>query len=1065
MFDLLLSNKALLIVGQTGTGKTSLVQCGFALKLRSTDAVQILIRREGDFICSAKKQLLNFLTIEYETGLQTDLSDLINQVSTEALRPVYLIFDQFEEIFINGTDNEELAFMREFRDVYFNTNSCKIVIVMREEYLARLYEFEDSCPEILENILRIGLVRKANAVEIVKGTFQALLNSHENGRFEIEENLENPESIYEKVVRIVLRDRVVHLPYLQVLLHKIVSSCRENENDVIITEKKIEAIGDLKDVLSEFLIEKTESLFRLKKDNLPQSLRDFSLEGSKVNFDPLFTENSLTAFDTNYVFRFLRLFVSDKKTKLQKKFSDLPEIVRNDENDKLKKHFLLIYFCNEYIMRAFGNDYYELAHDSLAPKILSFFERKEYIKSNQINIHGNPYKGLEAYKTEDKNKFYGRERAVRDLHQRILSNKFVVVIGNSGSGKSSLLKAGVLPRLEKQGFDIRAVMRPQDHALSVLKATLASVRKSEATQKVLVIDQFEELVTRTKPEDAEKFQDILAELLEKEDNNIHFVLTLRSDFEADFENEKLAKWWKKGRFIIPAFDKSDLLDIITGPAAAAGLTFEPEELPEEIAEEALSTSNALPLLSFALSALYETYKAGGAEDGILRKEYFDQNGGVLGGLKSRAEKIFSTLEKKSTAYVEDLRHMMMRLVSVDAESLAGRKVNESSLVFPDENKNKRCQEILKIMLDEGLLVRGQESAGESYIEPAHDVLVRRWDKVREWARDESDTDSHRVYDRVYYDSKDYFDNNQDEKLLWHEKDFYLDNMLIVLSRSNPWLNKSETEFILRSKQKRDEIKAEKKRKEEEENRRVLEAEKRKKTIFFVAAAAALSALFMVALAYSELEKKNQEYKRLNSEYEAKLNDSLNVRNELSILLKSNGDTIADLKDRVKMLDSTLKVINAKKNERVPQKQKPKEEDVKNNSKPVIVSDYKNKFLLVLTTDRSREGGVYEVNLLNSKLASLKYPKKLAMVQYSELGKENYLSAFIFDSEQELNQHTKSEEFMAVYEQYKQWQAKRFNKSPNSFRYRIIKNANLRFVGFEKSRFFGNTESEFYIKSD
>jgi WD40 repeat protein len=384
----------------------------------------------------------------------------------------------------------------------------------------------------------------------------------------------------------------------------------------------------------------------------------------------------------------------------------------------------------------------------------------------------NPYRGLKSYETKDSDLFFGRTSLIEKLCHTVSDRPLTVVLGASGSGKSSLVKAGLIPSLSLNRvyqWHSLSPIRPGESPLNSLNTVLKELgnvsteqvnsqifieaitvwsKANPQTKLLLVVDQLEELITLCrKDEEKQQFLEILATLINTFPDVVRLVVTLRSDFEPQLRNTPLESLWQSGRFVVPAMTREELRSVIEEPASAKVVYFESLDDPDKgylvdrLIDEVAGMPGALPLLSFALSELYlklvhrylEAQNAGDTVERAITWDDYDALGGVTKSLTQRADEIYEELVKVDPAYEKTIRNVMLRMVAVGGE-LARRQVPELELQYP-EPENGRVQKVLDKFLSARLLVSGTDAEGKVYIEPAHDVLVRSWSKLIFWLKE------------------------------------------------------------------------------------------------------------------------------------------------------------------------------------------------------------------------------------------------------------------------------------------------------------------------------------------
>lgn len=815
LYQLTLESDIVLIFGESGTGKTSLVQCGLINQTTNFSWTSIVIRRLENMNTALPAQLKKHLAACYikESNGQSATA-LLKNVYLSSFRPVILIFDQFEELFLMGTKAERTLFYETLEDLQQLDFPCKMIFVIRSEFLAKVNELELALPGIFRKRLEVLPISRENAQKIIIDSFRAFgipVGDGKNPPEPIRDIADKESSATERDIAgkilntIAPGNTAIQLPYLQAFQSELWQyvNTTEGKNGVI-TPEAIQWLAGKGNVLRFFL------------DNRIEQQKYVSKEDS---------------------WKVLKLFLSDtqgiKKHVTQNDFDSIPA----ENINELREHFRIT-----GVIREVSKDMFELAHECLVPVIESVRFSSLRNRNENPTIDGNPYKGLVSYTSLDERLFYGRTEVIKQLLEKVTKHPFVVVVGNSGVGKSSLIKAGIFPALDKETYNILRILRAgEDNPLKEINAAVRDANPDPNVTNILLIDQYEEL--RTRITDDKLCQNVFKRIHElvrpkaPGDNRpvIRVIITIRADFEPQFSvMEPLRTYWKTGKFIVPPFTREEICQVIEEPAYEAGLLFSPPSLAELIADDVYSsqTTGLLPLMSFCLRQLYDKYEKRGVKDYLLLQSDYDNMGGVIGALQSVAEDIYTGFKKQFpkdyVAYQDAVRNITLRMVYSSAGELAGQRVLEEEFVYDSPERNEKVSIVLKILEENDLIVSGHSKGGQKYYEPAHDVLVKTWSRIWDWIND-SGKDILNLQSRLRLVTSRKADDKR-----W---DIMLPQPEVLKEVAAGWMNHKEQEFVERhmlyKKQRANKEKARHQREIEMMERLALAKSRKYKTIFAV----------------------------------------------------------------------------------------------------------------------------------------------------------------------------------------------------------------------------------------
>ncbi|MBI4951273.1 MAG: hypothetical protein HY908_04515 [Myxococcales bacterium] len=374
----------------------------------------------------------------------------------------------------------------------------------------------------------------------------------------------------------------------------------------------------------------------------------------------------------------------------------------------------------------------------------------------------NPFLGLNPYECSDGYRFHGRDAETRRLMERVGAGPFTAVVGASGSGKSSLVQAGLLAGLPPSEYAAGRTIRPGGSPCANLLGALedladassplgeerldaeglgararacleAWLRREAPKRCVLVVDQFEELYTLTSEDERDLFLALLVAALEHD--NLRLVITVRADFELLARHGPLDALWSSGRFPHVPMSRRQLHDVLVQNARSQAIHFEPAALVERIADDADVERGGMALMSFALSELYERLAGEASAPGgrVLRLEDYELQGGVRGALQTCAERLFASLDEAEQA---TMRRTLSRLVTVRGAEPTRRRTLERALEVDDDAETARTRRLLERLERARLVARRRGTHGERYVELAHEVLIVAWPRLWRWVHDD-----------------------------------------------------------------------------------------------------------------------------------------------------------------------------------------------------------------------------------------------------------------------------------------------------------------------------------------
>jgi energy-coupling factor transporter ATP-binding protein EcfA2 len=382
-----------------------------------------------------------------------------------------------------------------------------------------------------------------------------------------------------------------------------------------------------------------------------------------------------------------------------------------------------------------------------------------------------PYKGLSYFdfNTEDPKYFYGRTALTDELLEKVREGNFLAVVGASGSGKSSAVRAGLLYQL-KLGERISGsnqwsiyIFRPHEHPLEslaeiFLEPGLSTVDRAdqlrkardlidsgavglgqlitaiEASRVVLVVDQFEECFTLCRDSvERQQFFECLMGAVERPDNKLCLVLTMRADFFAKcLDYAGLAKKIEENLVAVKLLKSNELKQAISEPAKQVGLEVE-EELVNQMIADVEGSPGSLPLLQYALTELWKQRAVN-----WLTLSAYNRLGGVRGTLQKRAEEVYETLSSEEK---EVAKRIFLELTQLgEGTEDTRRQVLKRDLVTPQQSEGL-VEKVLQTLADAKLVVTSEllekaPGGGRvAVVDVAHESLIRHWPRLGKWLKE------------------------------------------------------------------------------------------------------------------------------------------------------------------------------------------------------------------------------------------------------------------------------------------------------------------------------------------
>jgi len=409
-------------------------------------------------------------------------------------------------------------------------------------------------------------------------------------------------------------------------------------------------------------------------------------------------------------------------------------------------------------------------------------KRTVSLRSEADALNVQPYPGLAFFTEREVEYFHGRESRVESVWQKLRRGRLLAVTGPSGVGKTSFLRAGLIPTkpadwgviittpggspllslreamvpaLTDDIGAIHALLRVQD-----LDATVAGIRRwrDRHDEALLIFDQFEELFTLNPRQEQERFADLLSRLTFEAD--VHVLVSLRDDFL--FHCQEFAG-------LAPLYESLTVLGPLTGtslrralvqPALDCGYAFEDETIVDEMMAEVEGERGALPLLAFAMARLWEGRDR---EQGVLTRRAYEKMGAVSGALAQHAESVMDQIGADKHPIVQELFRNL-----ITAQGTRAVQDREKILSVFDAVDRPAAEEIQGKLIDARLLtsyeVKSEDGTEHHRVEIVHESLLNAWPRLVRWRT--QDEDSAQLRDQLRQAAQLWEQKDCSDDLLW-----------------------------------------------------------------------------------------------------------------------------------------------------------------------------------------------------------------------------------------------------------------------------------------------------------
>lgn len=488
----------------------------------------------------------------------------------------------------------------------------------------------------------------------------------------------------------------------------------------------------------------------------------------------------------------------------------------------------------------------------------------------------NPYKGLRAFQQADTADFFGRESLTQSLIGMLNETgefaRFLAVVGPSGSGKSSVVKAGVLPALRRGALPgsedwfvvemvpstdpmeeleaalLRIAVNPPQSLLAQLnedeRGLLRAIKRvlpEDDTELVILIDQFEELFTLVDEESRRAhFLNNLLSIIKDPRSRVRLIITLRADFyDRPLNYVDFGNLVRQRTAVVLPLSPDELESAITGPATRVGMMLEPG-LVTNIVTDVNEQPGALPLLQYALTELFERREAN-----VLTQKAYEDIGGTLGALARRADELYDGLGDDGQ---ESTRQLFLRLVTLgEGTEDTRRRVLQSELLSIGQDTDLMSSIIDSFGRYRLLTFDHDPATRSSTVEVAHEALIRQWSRLREWLA--ASREDLRLQRRLTTATEEWLASNKDTSFL--ARGARLSQLEEWHATTSLALNVDETAYLNASIAEREKLLAAEKARQQREATLEKRSRDRLRALVAVMTVAAMIAIGLAIVAFNQ----------------------------------------------------------------------------------------------------------------------------------------------------------------------------------------------------------------------